>query len=48
MGRKKKQGPFPGGPVAKRSSANIGDVGLIPVWEDPTCHGPTKPMCHDY
>ena len=18
------------------------------VWEDPTCHGATKPMCHNY
>ena len=18
------------------------------VWEDPTCHGATKPLCHDY
>ena len=27
--------------------ANAGDMGSL-VQEDPTCHGPTKPVCHSY
>ena len=32
---------FPSGPVVKSSPANARDMGLIPVWEDPTGHGTT-------
>ena len=39
---------FPGGSVAKNLPANVGDMGLIPVWEDPTYHGATTPVCHNY
>ena len=28
---------FPDGPVVKDLLAKVGDTGLIPVWEDPTC-----------
>ena len=38
---------FPGGAVVKNLPANGGDSGLIPVWEDPTCHGATKPVRHN-
>ena len=41
------RGLSPGGPVAKRASTNIRDMGLIPIWEDPTHQGATKPMCHN-
>ena len=37
---------FAGGPVVKNSLANAGDVSSIPVQEDPTCHGATKPVDH--
>ena len=39
---------FPGGSVVKNLSANAGDPGSIPVWEDPTCQGATQPMCLNY
>lgn len=26
---------------------NAKDTGLIPVWEDPTCQGATKPVRHN-
>ena len=39
---------FPGGAVIKNPPANAGDMGSSPVWEDPTCHGATKPMHHNY
>ena len=25
-----------------------GDTGWIPDWEDPTCHGAAKPVCHNW
>ena len=31
------------GPVVENLPANAGDTGLIPVLEDPTCLGATKP-----
>ena len=34
---------FLGGPVVKNPPANAGDADSIPGWEDPTCHGATKP-----
>ena len=37
---------FPGGAVVKNPPANAGDTGLL--WEDPTCHGAAKPVCHNY
>ena len=39
---------FPGGTVVKNLPANAGDTGSSPVQEDPTCHGATNPVCHDY
>ena len=39
---------LPGGPVVKNLAANEGDTGLTPVQEDPTCHGATKPLHHNY
>ena len=33
---------FPGGSVVKNSPANATDMGSIPVWEDPMCHGATE------
>ena len=39
----------PGGPVVKNPPFNAGDTGLIPSpRKDSTCHGATKPMCHNY
>ena len=38
---------FPGGPVEKNPPANTEDLGLIPVWEDSTCLGATKPGSHN-
>ena len=39
---------FPGGSVVKNLPANAGNMGLILVWEDPTCHRAAKPMWHHY
>ena len=39
---------FPSGTVVKNPPANAGDMGSIPVREDATCHGVTKPMSHNY
>ena len=39
---------FPGGAVDGNPSANAGDMVQSLVWEDPTYHGGTKPMCHNY
>ena len=39
---------FPGGSVVKNPPANAGKMSLIPVQEDPTFWGATKPKCHDY
>ena len=41
-------GGFHGGSVVKNPPANAGDTGLIPVWEDSTCHGGTVPGHHNY
>ena len=38
----------PGGAVDKNPLANAGLWVLSLVREDPTCHGATKPMCHNY
>ena len=35
---------FPGGPMVKNPPARAGDTGSIPVPEDPTGHGATKPV----
>ena len=37
-----------GSSVVKNLPANAGDTGLIPVQEDPTCFGATKPVHHNY
>ena len=39
---------FPGGTVVKYLPANAGDTVRALVWEDPTCHGATKPVYHNY
>ena len=39
---------FPGGPAVKNPPANAGNTGSILVWEDPTCHGTTKLINHNY
>ena len=39
---------FPGGTVVKNLPASAGDMGSIPVREDPTCHGATKPVRRNY
>ena len=35
---------FSGGAVVKNLPANAEHMGSIPVWEDPTCRGATKPV----
>ena len=42
------QQDFPGGTVDGNPPANARGTGLIPVWEDSTCHEATKPMHHNY
>ena len=37
-------GDFPGGLVVKKLPATAGYMSLIPVREDPTWHGATKPV----
>ena len=32
----------------KNPPANAGDMGSVCGWEDPTCHGVTKPVHHNY
>ena len=40
---------FPGGAVVKNPPANARRTRVRAlVQEDPTCHGATKPMCHNY
>ena len=39
---------FPDGPVVKNSPCNARDTDSIPVLEDPTCLGATKPEEHHY
>ena len=39
---------FPGGTVVKNPPANAGDMGSTLVQEDPTCHGATKSVRHNY
>ena len=39
---------FPGGPVVKTVLPAQGVRVQSLVWEDPTCHGTAKPMCHNY
>ena len=34
--------------VVENLPANAGDMGSIPAQEDSTCHGATKPVCHNY
>ena len=41
-------GGFPGGAVVKNPPANAGDTGSSPGQKDPTCHGATKPVYHNY
>ena len=46
-GYKNKTWGLPGGTVVKSLPANAGDTGLALVWEDLTCCGATKPVCHN-
>ena len=39
---------FPGGTVVKNPPATTGDMGSSPGQEDPTCHGATKAVWHNY
>ena len=39
---------FPGGPVVRNPPAKQVTRVRFLVWEDPTCHGATKPMGHNY
>ena len=41
---------FPGGPVVKNPPCNARDIDQVRslLQEDPTCHGVTKPMSHNY
>ena len=39
---------FRGDSVVKNLPVNLGDMGSILVWEDPTCRGATKPARHNY
>ena len=39
---------FPGGTVVKNLPANAGTQVRALVREDPTCHGATKPVRHNY
>ena len=47
-------GGFPGVAVVKNLPASARDMGSSPPWvralvrEDPTCHGVTKPVRHNY
>ena len=34
--------------MVRNPPANAGDMGSIPVWEDPTWCGGAKPMGHNY
>ena len=44
---KKLSKSFPGDSPVKNPPANAGDMGQIPN-QDPTCHGATKPVRHNY
>ena len=39
---------LPGCPLVKNPPVNVGTQVQYLVWEDPTCHGATKPLCHSY
>jgi len=34
--------------VVENLPADAGDTGSVSAQEDPTCHGATKPVCHNY
>ena len=34
--------------MVKNSPTNAGDMGSVPVWEDPTCLGEAEPVHHNY
>lgn len=38
---------FLSSPVVKNPPGNVGDMGSIPVQEDPTCHGANKSVHHN-
>ena len=43
-----KTSDLPGGPVVKNPPVSVGTQVQSMVWEDPTCHGATRPSCHSY
>ena len=48
---KQKQGAeeeFSSYPVVKNPPGNVGDMGSIPIQEDPTCHGANKSVHHNW
>ena len=45
---KNKKWDFPGGAVVKNRLPMQGAWVRALVWEDPTCHGATGPMRHNY
>ena len=45
---KPQPGDYAGGAVVKNPPANAGDMGSSPGLGSPTCHGATKPLCHNY
>ena len=46
--KKRERRDFPGDAVVKNPPANAGTRVRALVWEDPTCRGATKPVCHNY
>ena len=48
VSRNRCPGGFPSGAVVKNPPANAGDTGSSPGREDPTCHGATEPVHHNY
>ena len=39
---------FPGGSVVKNLPVSAGDMDSSLIWEDPTWHGATQPVSHNY
>ena len=42
----RKPGQFLGDSVVRHLSASAGGTSRSLAWEDPTCHGAIKPVCH--
>ena len=48
MPQHNRHGDSPGGAVVRIHLPMQGTQVRALVWEDPTCHGATKPVCHNY